>query len=145
MANDLRQASLILWDEVVMCERYSIEAVDRNLRVIMKSPSVTFGGKCVLFNRDFRQILPVVPRGSRCMIVFTCFKSSPLYRYVNSLSLTENMRLRGIQKDKKADKEVLEYPEFFLKAGEGKLERATDSLIPLPPAVNIVDSVADFV
>ena len=55
------------------------------------------------------------------------------------------MRLREIQNEKKADKEVLEYPEFLLKVGEGKLEAATDSLIPLPPAVNIVDSLTYLV
>ena len=145
IANELRKASLILWDEIVMCAWYCNEAVDRTLSVIMKSSSVPFGGKCILFSGDFQQILPVVPSGSRGMIVFTCFKSSPLYEYVNSLSLTENMRLRGIQNDKKADKEVLENPEFFLQVGEGKIEGAPDSLIPLPPAVNIVDSVTDLV
>ena len=56
------------------------------------------------------------------------------------------MRLRGIQNDKKADKEVMEYQEFLLQVGEGKTERgATNSLIPLPPAVNIVYSVTDLV
>ena len=90
-------------------------------------------------------MLLVVPHDSRGMIVLTCFKSSPIYKYVNSLSLTEDMRLRGIQNDKKADKEVLEYPKFLLKVGEGKLEGATDSLILLPTAVNIVDSVTDLV
>ena len=110
----------------------------------MKSRSVPFGGKCAWFSGDLRKKLPVVPRGSRGIIVFTYFKSSPLYQYFNSLSLTENMRLRGIQNDKKADKEVLEYPEFSLKVGEGKIEGTTDSLIPLPPAVNIADSVTDL-
>ena len=55
------------------------------------------------------------------------------------------MRLRGIQNDKKEDKEDLEYPEFLLKVSERKLEGATDSFIPFPPAVNIVDSVTDIV
>ena len=127
-----------------MCERYCIEAVDRTLRVIMNSSSVPFEGKCVLFSWDFRQILPVVPRGSRGMKVLTCLKSSAVYHYVNSLSLTENMRLRWIQNNKKADEEILEYPEFFLKVGEGKIG-ATDSLTHLPPAVNIFDSVTDLV
>ena len=43
IATELRQASLILCDEIVMCTRYCIGAVDRTLRVIMKSPSVPFG------------------------------------------------------------------------------------------------------
>ena len=44
IANELRRASLIIWDEIVMCARYCIEAVDRTLRVIMKSPTVPFRG-----------------------------------------------------------------------------------------------------
>ena len=52
-ANELRQAFLIIWDEVVMCVRYYIEAVDRTLRVIMNSLNVPFGGKCVLFSGTF--------------------------------------------------------------------------------------------
>ena len=52
--NELRQASLIIWDEVVMCVLYCIEAVDRTLRKIMKSPNVPFGRKSFLFGGDFR-------------------------------------------------------------------------------------------
>ena len=84
-ANELRH-SLIIWDEAVTCVRYCIAAVDRTQRVIMKSPNIPFGVKCFLFNRDVGQILPVVPIGSRSMIAFMCFKSSPLYqskKYLN--------------------------------------------------------------
>ena len=112
----------------------------------MKSPSVPFEEVRSIRRRfPTNTVLPVVPRGSRGVIFFTCFKSSPLYQYVISLSLTENMKLRGIQNDKKRDKEVLEYPEFLLKVGGGKLDGATNSLILHPPAVNIVDSVTDLV
>ena len=55
------------------------------------------------------------------------------------------MRLQAIQNDKEGDKEALEYPDFLLKVGEEKLEGTTDYLIPLPTAVNIVDSVTDLV
>ncbi len=61
IANELRRASFIIWDEILMCQRYCIEATDRALRAIMKSPHVPFGGKFVLFSGNFRQILPVVP------------------------------------------------------------------------------------
>ena len=106
----------------------------------MKSKNVPFGGKCVLFSRDFRQILPVVPRGTRSMIVFMCFKSSPLYQCMDFLSLCENMRLNAIQYDQDSDSAVLEYPNFLLKGGEGKLKQTEDSFIELPPSVSIVES-----
>ncbi len=80
------------------------------------------------------------------MIVFMCFKSSPLYQCVKLLSLTENMRLQAIMHEYETDKAVLEYPDsFFLELGEGKVERTTDSLIELPPAVNIVGSATELV
>ena len=61
IVHPLRRASLIICDELVMCLHYCIQAVDRTLRAIMKSPNVPFGRKCILFSGDFRQILPVVP------------------------------------------------------------------------------------
>ena len=145
LANDIRRASLIIWDEIVMCLRYCIEAVDRTLRAIMKAPYVPFGGKCILFSGDFRQILPVVPRGSRGMIVFMSFKSSPLYQCVDLLSLNENMRLEANVKYHETNTAVLGYPAFLLKVGEGKFEVTTESLIELPTAVNVVGSSTDLV
>ncbi len=128
-----------------MCGRHCIEAVDRTLRAIMKSSTVPFGGKFVLFSGDFRQILPVVPRVSQSLIVFMCFKSSPLYQCVNFLSLKENRRLQSIKSDQPSDKGVLDYPEFLLKVAEGKLERTTDLLINLLRAVNFVESPTDLI
>ena len=61
VANELRHASLIIWDEIVMCARYRIEAVDQTLSVIMKFSTVPFREKYVLFNGDFQQLLSVVP------------------------------------------------------------------------------------
>ena len=97
-----------------MCVRYCIEAADGTLRVIIESPNVPFGGKWVLFSGDFRQIISVVPRGYRSMIVIMCFQSSPLYQSVKSLKLTQNMRLRVIQNNAGTDKSVFRYPDFFV-------------------------------
>ena len=55
------------------------------------------------------------------------------------------MRLQAIENDKEADKEALEYSDFLLKVGEGKLKGTADSLITLPTAVNIVDSIVGLV
>ena len=61
----LRMASLILWDEATMTKRQAIEALDRSMRDIMECPDRPFGGKTVVFGGDFRQVLPVVRKGSR--------------------------------------------------------------------------------
>ena len=44
LSQEMREADLIIWDEVVICNRYCIEAVERTLRDIMRT-EVSFGGK----------------------------------------------------------------------------------------------------
>ncbi|CAN1781977.1 hypothetical protein LINPERHAP1_LOCUS15628 [Linum perenne] len=70
VAELLKSATLIVWDEAPMIHKLSFEAVDRTMCDIMNMPLsgenyVPFGGKFVLLGGDFRQTLPVVPNGSR--------------------------------------------------------------------------------
>ncbi|XP_076937210.1 uncharacterized protein LOC143604695 [Bidens hawaiensis] len=65
----LRETSLIIWDEALMVHKHGFEVLDRSLKDILTSASgassnLPFGGKVIVFGGDFRQILPVVPRGS---------------------------------------------------------------------------------
>ncbi|XP_057418813.1 uncharacterized protein LOC130713022 [Lotus japonicus] len=53
-----------------------------------------FGGKVVVLGGDFRQILPVIPKGGRQDIVSATVNSSDLWKYCKVLKLTKNMRLR---------------------------------------------------
>ena len=145
LAQEIRDASLIVWDEIVMCMRYCIEAVDRTLRAIMKNLTVPFGGKCILFSGDFRQILPVVPKGSRGMIVHLCFKSSPLYPHTRKLHLKQNMRLNALKNDPTADSSALSYPGFLLSVGEGSIPVETDDIIRLPQHVNVVKTSEELI
>ncbi|KAK6160522.1 hypothetical protein DH2020_003903 [Rehmannia glutinosa] len=57
---------------------------------------VPFGGKTVVFGGDFRQILPVVPKGTRQDIVNATINSSHLWDYITVLRLTKNMRLQSL-------------------------------------------------
>ncbi|CDF37673.1 unnamed protein product [Chondrus crispus] len=116
----LQQVDLIIWDEIVMCHRHCIETVDRSLRDLMQTDR-PFGGKFLVLAGDFRQILPVVPGGSRGQIVSACVKASPLYRECRFLRLTENMRLAALRADPAADVEALNFPEFLLSVGEGRI------------------------
>ncbi|GAU51758.1 hypothetical protein TSUD_415470, partial [Trifolium subterraneum] len=62
----LRQTTLIIWDEAPMTHKYCFEALDRTLKDVMckkGNSDKIFGGKVIVFGGDFRQILPVVPRG----------------------------------------------------------------------------------
>jgi hypothetical protein len=60
MTNLLRRVALIMWDEVAMTNRQSIETLDRSQQDVMGC-ELTFGGKVMVFGGDFRQVLPVVP------------------------------------------------------------------------------------
>ncbi|CAL1355836.1 unnamed protein product [Linum trigynum] len=70
LADLLKEASLIIWDEAPMTHRQAFEAVDRSLCDILNVPLnghhyKPFGGKTVLFGGDFRQTLPVIADAGR--------------------------------------------------------------------------------
>ena len=71
LAEVIRRAKLIIWDEAPMAHRHLLEALDRTLRDLMDS-DLPFGGKVIVLGGDFRQILPVVKRGSHVQIVAAC-------------------------------------------------------------------------
>lgn len=49
----IRQARVIIWDEVVMVHKYAIEAVDRTLQDLMGNRA-PFGGKLFVLAGDYR-------------------------------------------------------------------------------------------
>jgi ATP-dependent DNA helicase PIF1 len=65
----LQQAALKIWDEASMTKRQNVEALDNSLWDIMGWSHLPFGGKTVVLEGDFRQVLPVVQKGSRVQIV----------------------------------------------------------------------------
>ncbi|XP_057432736.1 uncharacterized protein LOC130725533 [Lotus japonicus] len=94
----LQKTSLIIWDEAPMLNKYCFEALDRTLNDVMRQEMgsadyVPFGGKVVVLGGDFRQILPVVSKGSRSDIVGSAINASYLWKYCTVLKLTKNMRL----------------------------------------------------
>jgi hypothetical protein len=52
-----------------MTKRQAVEALDYSMRDIMGRKDLPFGRKTVIFGGDFRQVLPVVRKGSRAQIV----------------------------------------------------------------------------
>jgi len=92
----LKKAELIIWDEAPMTHKYCFEALDRILNDIMSGmtkENVVFGGKVIVFGGDFRQILPVIPGGSRSDIVNSTINASYLWDHCEVLTLTKNLRL----------------------------------------------------
>ena len=86
LADLIRQANLVIWDEAPMQHRHIIEAVDRTFRDLCDS-NKPFGGLTVVFGGDFQQILPVILKGS-CYTPSLIFgaRATYLYYFVSSMS-----------------------------------------------------------
>jgi hypothetical protein len=87
----LCRAALIIWDEVAITKRQSIETLDRSLQDIMGC-ELPFGGKVMVFGGDFRQVLTIVPRGTRAQIMDVTLLRSYIWKDVWKICLTRNMR-----------------------------------------------------
>jgi hypothetical protein len=128
----LRKASLILWDEATMTKRQAIEALDRSMRDIMECRDRPFGGKTIVFGGDFRQVLPVVRKGSRGQIIDASLRSSNLWKGMRKLRLIENMRA---QNDRW-------FADYLLRVGNGTEETDEEGNIQLPEDI-CVSSMGD--
>ena len=87
----LRRASLIIWDEVAMTKRQCVETLDRSLQDIMEC-GLPFGGKVMVFGGDFRQVLPVVTRGTRAQVTDATLQRSYLWEKIRKIRLSRSMR-----------------------------------------------------
>ncbi|KAL1330530.1 hypothetical protein AAHE18_12G116100, partial [Arachis hypogaea] len=94
----IRLADLIIWDEAPTTNKLTFKELDRTLHDIMvlvsdSNKNLPFGGKVFVLGGDFRQVLPVIPKGSRAEIVMASINSSVLWKYCEVLRLTKNLRL----------------------------------------------------
>jgi hypothetical protein len=98
----IRTTRLIVWDEAPMAHKHVFEAVNRTLQHVMGAvdpalKDMFFGGKVVVMGGDFRQILLVVPQGTRGQIVDANLKrSAVLWHHVKVRQLHENMRVQRL-------------------------------------------------
>ena len=117
LAELIRETSLIVWDEASKGSRYALEAVDRTLQDIIgvRRP---FGGKVMLLSGDFRQILPIVPKGTETQIIDQCIKHSVLWQHFIKQRLTINMRVRSAP-DASHASDLQNFADFLLQIGEG--------------------------
>lgn len=126
----LQRTSLIIWDEAPMINKWALEALDRTLRDIMRfdcanSMDRPFGGKTIVLGGDFRQILPVIPKGSRADTVHATINSSRLWHHCIIFKLTENMRLQCASDDVE-NENIKEFAMWILNLGDGKLGEKDD-------------------
>jgi hypothetical protein len=85
-----------------MAHKHVFEAMNRTLQHVLGAvdpalKDILFGGKVVVMGGDFRQLLPVVPRGTRGQIVDASLKRSAiLWHSVKVRHLHENMRVQRL-------------------------------------------------
>nr|GEZ80109.1 ATP-dependent DNA helicase RRM3-like [Tanacetum cinerariifolium] len=112
---------------------------------------ITVGGMTVVFGGDFRQILPVIPKGSRQDVVNASINRSYIFDNCIVLKLTTNMRL----KSRGTPEEVLEtkdFVEWILKVGNGTLSEPNDgeAIVDIPEEICIkevadpIQAIVDF-
>jgi len=128
LAKLLQETELIIWDEAPMMHRHLFEALDRTLKDIRSDPR-PFGGVTVLLSGDFRQVLPVIPKGTPAMVVDACLTNASFWPSVIRVSLTINMRLQRPGMSNSQQNDVAAYAAWLLQIRDG--------VTPKPKKVNI--------
>ncbi|RZB86135.1 hypothetical protein D0Y65_026272 [Glycine soja] len=96
-----------------------------NIHQDTNSNHLPFGGKVVVFGGDFRQILPVVPKGSRFDIVHAAINSSYLWNHCQVLRLTKNMCLQN-SSENTSSSYLRAFFKWLLDIGDGILGEPND-------------------
>uniref|UniRef100_UPI00358E6312 ATP-dependent DNA helicase PIF1-like n=2 Tax=Myxine glutinosa TaxID=7769 RepID=UPI00358E6312 len=127
-AQVLKQAKLIVWDECTMSHRLAFEALDRTLQDLRGNAKI-MGGVTLLLSGDFRQTLPVIPKGTPADELRACLKESYIWRRVEKLHLSTNMRV-ALNRDVSAG----QFPKVLLQLGNGRLPVDTETGdVTIPP------------
>ena len=117
-----------------MSHRANMDCMDASLKDFRKKTKPS-GGATVVFGGDFRQTLPVVPRGTAAMQVAACIRMSLLWEHLKILSLETNMRVR-------ADLLSQEYAKWVLDVGNGS---NPEDITVFPPAIHVVYKHMDLI
>jgi hypothetical protein len=137
----LKICKVIVWDECSMAHRKALEALDRTLRDI-KGIDRPMGGAVIVLAGDFRQTLPVIPRSTPGDELHACIKASYLWRYVQKMTLSTNMRVHLL-----GDTTAQNFANQLLKLGNGEFPTdPTSNMISLPQDFcHVVSSVKEIV
>jgi len=121
LAEKIKQAALIIWDEAPMMSQYTFKAVDRTLRDIMQQPRHPFGGKVFVLGGDFRQCLPVVHRGTLTEVVSNSLNKIDFWDQVPILRLHMNMRVEFYRRRGNDEEATMlqDWTEYLLRVGDG--------------------------
>jgi len=117
LAKLIEKTSLILWDEAPMTNKYCFEALDKTLQDLKNNFEQPFGGMTVVLGGDFRQILPVIPTGTKEYIIDATINKSYLWPHFRVLTLTENMRLKHYNITDEEKTEIAIFSDWILSIG----------------------------
>lgn len=111
-----------------MMTKHTLKCIDILLCDITNNKSVPFGGKTIVMGGDFRQTLPVIPKGNKTDVLQATIKHSPLWVHLRKLHLSENVRLNTEHRG--------EFQQWLLKVGDGDSlqdnENLPENVIPIP-------------
>ncbi|XP_058817140.1 uncharacterized protein LOC131680442 [Topomyia yanbarensis] len=130
MATVLRTCKLIIWDECTMAHKRALEALDRTLRNL-RGVEQPMGGALILLAGDFRQTLPVIRRATPADELNACLKASALWRHVQKINLSTNMRVHLLR-----DESSETFAEQLSNMGDGK--------IPIDPQTSEISFPQNF-
>ncbi|GKA93711.1 ATP-dependent DNA helicase PIF1-like protein [Tanacetum coccineum] len=71
----------------------------------------------VLLGGDFRQVLPVIPKGKRLDVVQACINRYALWKHCNVFTLTQRMRVNEYDPNVEIDNQKLEFNQWVLSVG----------------------------
>ena len=104
---------MIIWDESTMAHKRALEALDRTLQDL-RDNRAQMGGLAVVLSGDFRQTLPVIPKGTKADEIRAFLKSSSLWTNVKIFKLSTNMRVYLF-----GDQLSGQFAKNLLQVGEG--------------------------
>jgi ATP-dependent DNA helicase PIF1 len=116
-----------------MTKRQAVEALDYSMRDIMGQKDLPFGGKTIVFGGDFRQVLPIVYKGSRAQIVGASLRKLYLREFMRHFKLVRNIR----------DQTDPWFADYMLCIGNGTEEVNEDGDVRLPDEI-CVPYTGDF-
>ncbi|XP_052833426.1 uncharacterized protein LOC128251090 [Octopus bimaculoides] len=131
-------AKLIVWDEATTSHKAAFEALDTTLQDFKNNKKI-MDGVTLLMAGDFRQTLPVIPRGTRADELRACIRSSYIWQHVKQLTLTTNMRvhIRG-------DLLAAQFSNNLLDIGNGKLPQDPEDSLHHLPCGNMTASLEEL-
>lgn len=140
----LRQLHGLIFDECVMQSKVILELIERELRdkALPANRNFPFGGIAVLLGGDWKQLLPVVIKGSREEILDQTHRRSMLWHKFETMTLKKNMRAEPGQE---------QFANWLEEVGTGKMQirserHGDEEFIRVPASMWLADekSIIDW-